>query len=80
MADQAKDLRHRYKCEGCHEERKTEEMFYVDFTIGRMWLCIDPFRKCAEKTADVLTDSVHAARESYQISEEVKRLALKRKM
>ncbi len=55
-------------------------MFSVDIPIGRLWLCIDPFRKCAENLSAMFLSSAQASREAYKIQDEVKRLAIRRRM
>ena len=72
--------RHRYKCNTCYEENKVEDMFFVDVPVGRMWMCIDPFKHCAENLAAMFTGAAQSAREAFRIDDEVKRLAIGRKM
>ncbi len=74
-----KQLQHRYKCNNCYEEQKVEDMFFIDLPVGRMWCCIDPFKRCAEIVAKMVTDAAQSAREAFRIQDEVKRLALKGK-
>lgn len=75
-----KEQRHRHKCNSCHGENKVEEMFFIDVPVGRMWLCVDPFKKCAENLADMVIKAAQSAREAFKIEDEVKRLAIGRRM